>query len=669
MKTFKKTVLISLSFGLALFLLSFLFYFNFSYMGARDKEVEKFLLDNFVLLIIAFNLKILFFYSLFSFLIGCFSFLLNIKKTLNIILFQVFVWFFFWVRAVKLLPQLFDDQLYHRGGVLKIFQIIITDMTPFLVIYGLFVLILLLIAFYKRRFLYGMFIVLLCFLFAMRFKVSSMEPGLNHRPNILVLGMDSLRPSRISYNGYFRKTPNIDTLFEKGVNFLNTKSSLARTTASFTSIFTSTYPPEHKIRYMFPGPELINREQRTLMQVLSKKGYETSVISDFAGDVFTLIDYGFDNIKSSHTTVQNILKQRSIEIHYFLESFLINPIAHFFFPEMSLMPLNIDSYYVKEYTKKYIKHSVKKGKPFFILSFWSNNHFPYVSKYPYYKLYTEKGYEREHKYRKMDIMKSYSGYNLADEDKAQINGLYDGSVKMFDDEVGDILEFLEKNQLQKNTIIVIMSDHGESLYENGYGIGHGDHLRGPYSNTLTFGIFSPFEDFKGRKISQTVRDIDIAPTILDLLDIKSPSTFRGKSLKPVMKGNPFDGYLAYMETGLWYTPETPYIKDRIRIQYPAVKQLIKVDLDSGIIILKDRYHENVIEAKHKAVQLNNKKYIYMPGKEKYMEEFFLDEMPVKKKYINDRDFLNFKIKMIRLFPKLFFLDENGFIRERNFAFR
>jgi hypothetical protein len=664
MKTFKKTVLISLSFGLVLFLLSFLFYFNFSYMGARDKEIEKFLMDNFILFIIVYNLKILFFYCLISFLIGCFSFLLNIKKTVSIIMFQVFFWFFFWVRAVKLLPQLYDDQLYHRGGLLKAFQIIVTDLTPFIIIYGLFVLILLIIAFYQKRILYGFFIVLLCFLFAMRFKVSSMEPASNNHPNVLILGMDSLRPSRISYNGYFRKTPNIDSLFEKGVNFLNTKSSLARTTASFTSIFTSTYPPDHKVRYMFPGPKLIKKKQRTLIHELKKNGYETSVISDFAGDVFTLIDYGFDNIKSSHTTIQNILKQRSIEIHYFLESFLINPIAHFFFPEMSLMPLNIDSYYVKEYTKKYIKHSVKKGKPFFILSFWSNNHFPYVSKYPYYKLYTEKGYEREHKYRKMDIMKSYSGFNMGEEDKAQINGLYDGSVKLFDDEVGDILDYLRKNQLHKNTIIVIMSDHGESLYDNGYGSGHGDHLRGPFSNTLTFGVFSPFENFQGRRISQTVRDIDIAPTILDMLNIPPPATFRGKSLKPVMRGGPFKGYLAYMETGLWYSPETPYIENRIRIQYPEVKQLIEVDLDSGVIILKDQYHQRVIDAKHKAVQLNNKKYIYMPGKGEYREEFFLDEMPIKKKEINDKDFLNFKEKMIQLFPKIFVLDKNGFIREK-----
>jgi hypothetical protein len=132
-----------------------------------------------------------------------------------------------------------------------------------------------------------------------------------------------------------------------------------------------------------------------------------------------------------------------------------------------------------------------------------------------------------------------------------------------------------------------------------------------------------------------------------------------------MEGESFAGHMAYMETGLWYTPETPYIKNRVRIQYPPVKQLIRIELDTGVIVLKDEFHQCVIDAKHKAVQLNSKKYIYLPGDNEYLEEYFLDEIPVKKTDIKDMDFLNFKLKMIKLFPKLFYLDNNGFIREKH----
>jgi uncharacterized membrane protein len=52
MKNFKKTTIISIAFGLILFILSFAFYFNFSYMGARDRDIEKFILDNFIMMII-----------------------------------------------------------------------------------------------------------------------------------------------------------------------------------------------------------------------------------------------------------------------------------------------------------------------------------------------------------------------------------------------------------------------------------------------------------------------------------------------------------------------------------------------------------------------------------------------------------------------------------------
>lgn len=664
MQNFKKNTLISIAFGLILFVLSFALYFNFSYMGARDKDIEKFLLDNFIMMIVLYNMKILFFYIIFSFIIGCFSFILRLTKSIHIVLFQVFFWFFFWIRAVKFMPQLFDEQLYHQGGLMKVFQIMLTDYVPFAAIYVLFGLILIGISYQKKRLFHGFLVILLCFFFVMRFEAGSLKPEINDRPNVLILGMDSLRPSRISYNGYHRNTPNLDFLFSRGMNFLNTKSSLARTTTSFTSIFTSTLPPEHGIRQMYPGAELSERNYNTLIKVLNGQGYETSVISDFAGDVFNLIDYGFQNVKSSHTTIQNILRQRSIEIHYFLESFLINPVARIIFPEMSLMPLNMDSYYVKEYTKKYIKHSVSQGKPFFILSFWSNNHFPYVTKYPYYKLYTEKGYFREHKYRKMDVMKTYSGYDVDETDKQQINGLYDGAVKLFDDEIGDILEFLKKNKVDRNTIIVVMSDHGENLYENGYGSGHGDHLRGPYGNTMTFGIYSPFENFGGRKIQETIRDIDIAPTILDLIQVDIPESFRGKSLVDAMRGQPFQGHMVYMETGLWYSPETPYIKDRIRLYYPPIQQLIDVDHQTGEIVLKPQYDPVVLQAKHKGLQQNEKKYIYMVGPSGYREEFYIDEVLIPREKIKDREFLNFKQKMVGLFPDLFYLDDSGFIRER-----
>ena len=657
MKNIKKNLWIGLLWALLLFVLSFVFFFNISYMGVRDKTIEKTITDNFKSVIIFFNLKILLAYLVVALVIAIFSLLLKLERKISILFLHVFVWFWFLLKGIKISPQLFVEPLYMKGGLLKILQVFITDSFPLFVIYAIFPLVIMTVAWKKKRLLHGLLVIALVAAFVFPFKTGAIKTGNpSQKPNILVLGTDSLRPDRLSYNGYFRPTPNIDRLLENGANFLNAKSSLARTFSSFTSVFTSTFPPDHQIRHMFPRPEELKLKWPTLMQALKKQGYDTGLISDFAGDIFARLRYGFDHIQAPHLTLPNLIRQRSLEFHYFLLSFLIHPVGRDIFPVMWLMPLNIDPYYVTNSSKKFISNAVRAGKPFFMVYFSSNSHFPYGSQYPYYQLYAQKSYRGPHKYRKVDMMKTYSGFDLSAADKAQVVALYDGTVRMFDDQVGEMLAFLKKSDLDRNTIIVLFSDHGESLYENGYGTGHGDHLRGPYSNNMVFGVYSPFENFQGRKITPTVRDIDIAPTLLDLLHSKSPPSFKGHSLLPVMRGGEFAGYPAYMETELWYTPETPYIKDRVRMSYPGIQRILELVPQTYEIVLKKEFVPIVIQAKYRAIQLNDKKYIYMPGDLGFKEEWYLNEKPVAREKISDPVLLNLKYKLLDMFENKFVIN-------------
>ena len=665
MKNIKKNLWIGSVWALLLFVLSFLFFFNISYMGVRDKTIEKVITDNFMGVIIFFNLKILLFYLIAALIIAVFSLLLKLEKKITILFFHIFFWFWFLLKGIKISPQLFVEPLYMKGGLLKALQVFITDSVPLAAIYAIFPLVIMAVAWKKKRLPYGLLVIALVAVFIFPFKT----PGITmqksaQKPNILILGTDSLRPDHISFNGYFRPTPNIDSLFRRGANFLSTKSSLARTFSSFTSVFTSTFPPDHGIRHMFPRPEELKLKLPTLMQALKKEGYDTGLISDFAGDIFARLGYGFDHIQAPHLTLPNLIKQRSLEFHYFLLSFLIHPVGRDIFPVMWLMPLNIDPYYVTDSSKKFIGNAVRAGKPFFMVYFSSNSHFPYGSQYPYYQWYAPKSYRGPHKYRKVDMMKTYSGFDLDAADKKQVVALYDGAVRMFDDQVGEMLDFLKKSGLERNTIVVIFSDHGESLYENGYGTGHGDHLRGPYSNNMTWGIYSPFENFQGRKIVPTVRDIDIAPTLLDLVHIRPPASFKGRSLLPVMRGGNFAGYPAYMETELWYTPETPYIRDRARVSYPGIQQLLELAPPAYEIVLKKEFIPVVIQAKYRAIQLNDKKYIYMPGDRGFQEEWYVNDVPVPREKISDPELLNLKTKLQELFENKFIIASDGAIREK-----
>jgi hypothetical protein len=72
----------------------------------------------------------------------------------------------------------------------------------------------------------------------------------------------------------------------------------------------------------------------------------------------------------------------------------------------------------------------------------------------------------------------------------------------------------------------------------------------------------------------------------------------------------------------------------------------------------------VIQGKYRGVQLNNKKYIYMPGDRGFQEEWYLDEKPVAREAINDPELLNLKYKLLELFKNKFIIMRSGRIKER-----
>ncbi len=652
---------ISLFLALALFALSFVLFFDFSYMGERDAAVEQIVTGNFKVLILLFNLKILLVYGLVALFLALCSLLLGLERRGSIFAFQLFVWSWFLLRAVKVTPQLFVEPLYSRGGLAAKLQVFVTDVLPLWAIHLLFGLAVMLTALSRRRFWHGLAVVAMVVAFIFPFKTPPLRAqAAAGPPNILVLGTDSLRPDHLSHNGYPRPTPNIDRLLARGANFLNARASLARTFSSFTSVLTSSFPPEHGIRHMFPRPEELRLKRPTLVEALKARGYQTALISDFAGDIFTRLGYGFERIQAPRLTLPNLIRQRSLELHYSLLSFLVHPLGRKLFPVMWLMPLNIDPHYVTNAAKRCIRDAARAGKPFFVFYFSSNCHFPYGSPYPYYQSYADREYRGRHKYRKVDMMKTYTGYGIGAADRGQIVALYDGAVRLFDDQVGEMLRFLERCGVEGNTLVVLFSDHGESLYENGYGSGHGDHLRGPHSNSMTFGVYSPSEDFGGRRVRPTVRDIDIAPTLLDLAGIAIPPGFRGRSLLPVLRGGEFSGYPVYLETELWYTPETPYIADRVRMAYPGITRVVELVPGSGEIVLKREFREKVIQAKHRGVQLNDRKYIYMPGDRGFREEWYLDERPVA----TAAGLAALKSMLQELLPGRFAFLSDGRVRER-----
>jgi len=476
----------------------------------------------------------------------------------------------------------------------------------------------------------------------------------SEQPNVIILSSDAVRPDHLSGFGYMRNTsPNIDRLLDDGVSFMDARIEVPRTFPSWVSVLTGQYASTHGIRHMFPTSMDVNKKFTTLPGILNAKGYYTSVVADYAGDIFTRINLEFKNVDTPFFNANYIVYQGILDSHIFILPFLTSETG------LKLFPVLKDSAYFcpPALVRKRIIDSIERanGKPFFITTFFSSTHFPYAQTYPYYKMFATKNYRGPYKFLKQQVIsldnKTVGG--ISDEDKKQVNALYDGGIKSFDSSVGKITDYLEKNDLLKNTIIIVMSDHGENLYEGDLGMGHGEHFRGQYSTRIPFIISNENLIRKNIRIPDTVRQVDIAPTILDMLKIENTAKMEGVSLMPLIaakvegknEDKPNLNLYAYGETGIWFdnSQNSGLFFQKQRIIYPDITGLSIVDFNfNNQIVLKDDYRDLINLAKHRYIYDGKFKLIYIPLKDRVIYELYnTEEDPEDTENIVAKDKVNF----------------------------
>ncbi len=436
-------------------------------------------------------------------------------------------------------------------------------------------------------------------------------------PNLIIISADSLRNDHVNAD----LTPNLITLAQRGTRFQQCYVSLPRTFPQWITYLKSQYPGEHGVRHMFPDKSLRQQDQGSLCTVLKEHGYRTAVVSDFAGDVFSRFQAGFDIVKTPYFNFNTLIEQRSLEMHYLLLPYILNQTGRSVFPVLKEMANNADPLLLEQEAEKIISGFKGKQK-FFLVLFSSVTHFPYAAPYPYYTMFTDPKYHGHYKYYKPNIPGESLALPPADLD--QIRSLYQGAVRSLDDMAGRLIFYLEKNKLSQDTIIIVLSDHGEQLYEHGWGQGHGEHLRGRAVLNVPLIIKKPREDFPVREQDSIVRDIDIAPTILDLLHIPVPQTMEGVSLLPLARGAASTLNLtAYAETGLWFTDKGDNFYQQQRIMYPDIISLGEIDSTyNNEVVIKPEYRALTTIAKHRMIRNERYKLIYIPTRQGILYELY-----------------------------------------------
>lgn len=126
-----------------------------------------------------------------------------------------------------------------------------------------------------------------------------------------------------------------------------------------------------------------------------------------------------------------------------------------------------------------------------------------------------------------------------EKDRPGVHALYDGELRVFDDLVGTWVSRLEQVGQLDDTLIVITSDHGEELLERGH-VGHTScNLKGTlYDECLRVPLLIRYPKSlpQGRVVEQQVSQIDVMPTLLDLLGLPFSLPHDGSSLLPLIRG-------------------------------------------------------------------------------------------------------------------------------------
>ena len=186
----------------------------------------------------------------------------------------------------------------------------------------------------------------------------------------------------------------------------------------------------------------------------------------------------------------------------------------------------------------------KTGENFFLAYGLFRPHVPFVAPKKYYDMFDEKDFTipfSDEEYLKTIPMpaarsvrekkvQNYLEKNLA----KTIKEAYYATTSFVDAQIGRVLDKLEETGLDKNTIVILTSDHGYHLGE------HGHWQKRTLFNHATRVplIFSgPGINNENGNVDDPVELVDLYPTIMDLLSMNPPDFLSGKSLKPYLEGN------------------------------------------------------------------------------------------------------------------------------------
>jgi arylsulfatase A-like enzyme len=314
------------------------------------------------------------------------------------------------------------------------------------------------------------------------------------RPDIILISLDTLRADSVSALGYWRDTtPWMRSFFgEKGVLFGAAESPSTWTLPSHAGLFLSQFASRHGV---VGANYTLSEGAQTLTEVMAEQGYRTAAFVDGA---FLRHRYGFD---------QGFERYDEISGNF-----------------ASILPRCEQWLATRD-----------RSEPAFLFLHTYDIHDPYTPPEPFYSRFlTQDLIPSRQEVRAADhfLLRWFNQNEVKPtiDDIEFMKAVYDGGILHVDQMLKNFFAKIESRKLLDNPLVVIVSDHGEAFGEHGY-FHHGTAI---YEELTHVPVLMRFPDDRhsGTMVESRVSLIDVAPTLLDYLELPVPEDWQGESLLP-----------------------------------------------------------------------------------------------------------------------------------------
>ena len=329
------------------------------------------------------------------------------------------------------------------------------------------------------------------------------ESGQGDAPlNLIVILVDTLRADHLGHHGYERPTsPRLDALAEESLVYLHHTRHASRTGPTVATLFTGLHSRSHGVvnpLSHFDAKGTLDPSQLTLAEILSERGYRCA---GFTANTNVSEKFGF----SQGFGYYQLFRWKNAET--------ITRAALAWLEDWG--------------------DEAEPRPPFCLYLHYVDPHSPYEAPARFLETFASPDYRGRvtGNHRQLDrVIAGRLDLDAADLDR--LRALYDAEILYLDGQIGDLLDALAAMGLLDTSLIVFVSDHGEELLDHG-SLLHGYTL---YQEQLRIPLMIRHPELPARRISRLSRQIDVLPSVLELLGIPIPAALQGESLVPAMKG-------------------------------------------------------------------------------------------------------------------------------------